>query len=398
MTSKANHYDVVIVGAGPAGSSCATILAEHGVRVLLLDKEKFPREKICGDCINPKCWPLLELLGPGEQLRQINPRMISEIRITNATGIFIHHSLKTNSLHPFFSIKRSDFDATLLKRARDAGGEVLEETTVKRVHWTNRWEVSLQQRAGEQNVVTCDYLVGADGRNSLVARKMSDFASRRPPRFVFATPAKNLRGLSSERSRTSLKDNRVGVQWHTAHQPNIGSAVEMFLFDSGYGGVVNTNGNRANIALVTRPEVAQLAKKDFSLFLQKTFCRNPRVRNGFESLEPIDEIRTTSPINPAIYYSNHPNAFLIGDAHRTVEPFTGEGVFFALQDGIQVAYQIISRFDPELCLPRHPIRSRFWVNQVYSRALRHTQLASKLIAFGAHMPFFLPYTFRPIFS
>src|SRR3977135_1135260 len=61
--------DVAIVGGGPAGSACAAFCAAAGLRTLILEREKFPREKVCGDCINPACWPVLEKLELAEQIR-----------------------------------------------------------------------------------------------------------------------------------------------------------------------------------------------------------------------------------------------------------------------------------------------------------------------------------------
>src|SRR3981081_2483251 len=61
--------DVAIVGGGPAGSTCAAFCAGAGLRTLVLEREKFPREKVCGDCINPACWPGLEKLERAEKIR-----------------------------------------------------------------------------------------------------------------------------------------------------------------------------------------------------------------------------------------------------------------------------------------------------------------------------------------
>src|SRR5260370_38285327 len=61
--------DVAIVGGGPAGSTCAAFCAAAGLRTLVLEREKFPREKVCGDCINPACWPVLEKLELAEPIR-----------------------------------------------------------------------------------------------------------------------------------------------------------------------------------------------------------------------------------------------------------------------------------------------------------------------------------------
>src|SRR5436189_5598630 len=61
-------FDVAIVGAGPAGSACAAFCALAGLRPLLLERETFPREKVCGDCLNPAAWPILERLNLTERV------------------------------------------------------------------------------------------------------------------------------------------------------------------------------------------------------------------------------------------------------------------------------------------------------------------------------------------
>ena len=62
-------FDVAIVGSGPAGSSCAAFCAKAGLRALLLEREIFPREKVCGDCLNPACWPILRRLQLTERVQ-----------------------------------------------------------------------------------------------------------------------------------------------------------------------------------------------------------------------------------------------------------------------------------------------------------------------------------------
>ena len=64
-------FDVAIVGGGPAGASCASFCARAGLRVVVLEREIFPREKVCGDCLNPACWGILRRLGLAERVRAL---------------------------------------------------------------------------------------------------------------------------------------------------------------------------------------------------------------------------------------------------------------------------------------------------------------------------------------
>src|SRR5207248_9373314 len=67
--TEMQSFDVAIVGGGPAGSSCAAFCALSGLRTLVLEREKFPGEKVCGDCLNPSCWPVLDRLNLAQQVR-----------------------------------------------------------------------------------------------------------------------------------------------------------------------------------------------------------------------------------------------------------------------------------------------------------------------------------------
>jgi len=358
------HFDMIIVGGGPAGSACGILLAEAGLRVAICEKSSFPRDKICGECINPRNWTYFEILGIASDLRSLPLNKIETFRVTNSLGSTLMGEIPTSAQKPFFSIARSVLDSMLLKRADSSGATVLEKTPVREVYWKNGWNVEVETD-GSLKTLRSDVLIGADGRNSIVARKMSDFY-RRSDRV---------------RSQTSPLVDRVGVQWHTEYQKSIGATVEMFLFNMGYCGVVNLGDGLANVALVTTPELAQLAQTDFSHFLNKTIYSNRSARERLESLNPVNEILTAAPIKPTSHASSHPFAYLVGDARQTVEPFTGEGILFALQDAYSAARSIAEHYGI-LGLKATPSYSRFVANKLISPALRHPLVAQKLIRPG----------------
>src|SRR5467141_3005319 len=122
-------FDVAIVGGGPAGSSCAAFCAQAGLRTLVLEREIFPREKVCGDCLNPSCWPVLEGLELAEKVRDLPHSKLCSVAFIAIDGREVIVDL-SSGVDCEISVKRSLFDDLLLKRAREFGANVQEQTTV----------------------------------------------------------------------------------------------------------------------------------------------------------------------------------------------------------------------------------------------------------------------------
>src|SRR5437868_8818040 len=85
--------DVAIVGGGPAGSSCAAFCAAAGLRTIVLERAKFPREKVCGDCLNPACWPVLRRLQLFERVRALPHAELARVEFIAIGGARVHVDL-----------------------------------------------------------------------------------------------------------------------------------------------------------------------------------------------------------------------------------------------------------------------------------------------------------------
>ena len=79
-------FDVAVVGGGPAGSSCAAFCALAGLRTLVIEREKFPREKVCGDCLNPSCWAVLGHLGIAQRVRDLPHSKLDSVEFIAIDG------------------------------------------------------------------------------------------------------------------------------------------------------------------------------------------------------------------------------------------------------------------------------------------------------------------------
>ena len=333
---------MVIVGGGPAGSSCAAFCALAGLRTLVLDREKFPREKVCGDCLNPSCWRVLERLDVVQRVLDLPHSKLSSVEFIAIDG---HKAIVHLPSGPDceISVKRSLFDNLLLKRARNLGAQIREQTTVTGLNRNGDWEI--ETTLGQ--TFRARILIGADGRNSTVARLCN----------LLPRPLRE----------------RVALQAHVPLPRDFGNRVVLQFLREGYSGQAPVNETELNLCLVgTPPTISRLrewAKRQFQL--------------------PADQPwRTITPLTRSPISSIHESLFLIGDSARVVEPFTGEGIYYALRSGELVATAIakIFRGDNRQSTVRNfarayaeMYRGRLWINRLAHAAVVRPRLGSSFV-------------------
>lgn len=241
-------FDVAIVGGGPAGSSCAAFCALAGLRTLVLEREKFPREKVCGDCLNPSCWPVLERLSLAQRVRDLPHSKLASVEFIAIDGRKAIVDLPTGD-DCELSVKRSLFDDLLLRRARELRAHVREGSTVTALNCSHRPVARPGRDASRRRGYSGDWrietatgerffartLVGADGRNSTVAR---------------------LCNLLPRHAR-----ERVALQAHIPLPRNFGRRVVLQFLPEGYSGRAPVNETELNLCLVgTPPTISRLRR------------------------------------------------------------------------------------------------------------------------------------------
>ena len=342
--------DVAIVGGGPAGSSCAAFCAATGLRTVLLERENFPREKVCGDCVNPACWPVLERIGVADEICNSPRAPLNGVEFISISGQRLPIDFSPNE-RGMISMKRSLFDQILLTRARSLGAEVREEATVIAIDRTaaEHWKIDIVRETFLARVV-----VGADGRNSTVAR---------------------LRNLLPRPER-----ERVALQAHIPLPRDFGNRVVLQFLPEGYSGQAPVNDHELNLCLVgTPPTISPLrawAEREFKL--------------------PSDQPwRTITPLTRDPVPVAHENLFFVGDAARVVEPFTGEGIYYALQSGELAANAIVKiiRGKDQRSAGREfthahraMYRGRLWINQFARAAVLSPKIASAFLPVARFSP------------
>ena len=342
-------FDVAIVGGGPAGSSCAAFCAGAGLRTLVLEREQFPREKVCGDCLNPECWPVLRRLGIAERVRELPHGILDTVEFIAIGGRKIVVALPSGE-ESEIAIKRSLFDALLLARARELGVEVCEATTLTALTNSHDWRI---ETAGGKSFIA-RALVGADGRNSTVAR---------------------LCNLLPRPSR-----ERVALQAHIALPMDFGNRVVLQFLPEGYSGQAPVNREELNLCLVSKPPNMSALRR----WAEKRF-----------SLQRDHQWRTITPLTRATLTPARERLFLVGDAARVVEPFTGEGIYYALRSGELAAQALVKIIqgndsgDPGTeYAEAHAAMygGRLWVNQLSRAAVLAPRFASLFVHLARVQP------------
>jgi len=315
-----NHFDAVIIGAGPAGSSTAITLAGKGYSVALIDKKRFPREKLCGDFLNPVNWPMLRDLQVASAVLARPHEKIETFRFTSLSGAEVEIPLSVNGDKgsPGLGLRRIDLDQVLLERARSLGVTVLEGCKPRILERkTLGWRLKVDGSNGFEGL-DARVLIGADGRNSWVAYHL---------------------GLADP---LVMQGRSVGFQFRLECATRAGGKVEIHLFPGGYAGVVGVDGDTVTLGLAI--EKHRLCdRRPEELMLEFILPQNPWLKKITRSAQLL-EFRSTYPVYFPPRRAYDDGVLLVGDAAQVNEPVTGEGIYFAFKSGTLAAKTVDAAF------------------------------------------------------
>lgn len=173
-------YDVIIVGAGPAGSSAATFLSRQGVSCLLLDRAKFPREKVCGDGLTPQALYWLNQLGCLDEVFKQTSCYIPSTDLYINGKFVLTGKFPDNTPYPSFCtlLRREVLDHILVRHARKCGARFLDGHAVKRIEHTPEGVKVETVSNGQTQHFSGKILIGADGAGSRVSRFLGNTVTR----------------------------------------------------------------------------------------------------------------------------------------------------------------------------------------------------------------------------
>ena len=316
MISRANEslidlqrqWDAIVVGAGPAGALVARQLAQRGRQVLLVEKKRFPRAKVCGACINARALSALECAGLGDLTKCLGGEPLSEVEI------FADARRARVRLPRSVAVGRAEFDQALAREAV-ATGATFRDGVVAKVGPLNLTgetrEVVLTHGDELPTTFNARVVLAADGLPHSCLAHNAAFASEVVPG--------SLLGLG-----TTIPADDYTLET---------GVVRMVIGSTGYVGIVRLAGDRLNIAAAVETGSLRKAADPAGLvrdILQQSDVRVPQDLDAAEWQGTGALTRTTRNVAA-------PRLFLLGDATGYVEPFTGEGIAWALCSALRAA-------------------------------------------------------------
>lgn len=277
-------FDLIVAGAGPAGSACAIVAARAGVKVLVLEKDSFPRHKVCGEFVSPESLHLLEWLLGGKHF-QDRPEI-------NRARIFSERTTISLPIAPSArSIPRFDLDAALLDAAQQAGAQTRERTTILGIDQGPVFTIKTTE-----GTFTARAAVNASGRWS----QLTQYAAAK-------------------------EDKKwIGLKGHF-YEANPSLSVDLYFFTGGYCGVQPVSANVVNACAMVRADAARS--------LQEVFSRQRDLWQRSRDWDPAFATVTTSSLYFRPPQTQANGMLLAGDAAAFIDPFAGDGISLALHTG-----------------------------------------------------------------
>lgn len=296
--------DAIVVGAGPAGSIAALMMARTGARVLIVDRATFPRDKLCGDTINPGAVRFLREVGLDVESGPLaGAARLAGMRLTGpSTRVDCRYPEPASGI----AIRRRDFDLWLLESAVRAGARFEPGAVVRRLltdDTTHVRGVALGRSGTTAEVRTPALIViGADGRRSTVARHADLHVPARVRRWAFGAYATGVAGMS-----------------------DLG---EMHVRPGAYCGLAPLGDGVVNVCVVTTPTPGTPTAVDV---IRRVVARDPDLAARLASARFEGPGQMLGPLAADVRAVGVPGLLLAGDAAGFVDPMTGDGIHLAMQ-------------------------------------------------------------------
>ena len=324
-------YDAVIVGGGPSGATSATLLAQAGWRVAVVEKAQFPRRKVCGEFISGTTWPLLRQLGVATPLLEIAGPVVRRV------GLYAHNAMITAPLpSPAPSgadggraLGREHLDTLLLRRAAAAGAVVWQPCALAAfVACDGGYQCTIvDKRTRQYHALHSRLIIAAHGSWESGAMPTQDL--RRTPR------ASELFGFKA--------------RFHNSVLPL--GLMPLLAFRGGYGGMVHTDGGRVSLSCCVRRDQLERCRQQRPhltagaavLAHIESSCKGVALALSSATLDGA--WLSSGPLRTGIRSFGGDGIFAVGNAAAEAHPIVAEGISMAIQSAALLCGQLIARLE-----------------------------------------------------
>ena len=343
------RFDAIVIGAGPAGSSAAILLATAGWQVAVVEKQAFPRRKVCGECIAASNLPLLEALGIGADFSaQAGPELKRVAVMHGTRSVCADLPPADDVRHPWGrALGRETLDTLLLARAKAAGATVLQPWSVQK----------LSGAAGNHH---CTVREEAGGRPQILHAPVAILAHGSweplPEERAAQRQARSGSDLLAFKANFSASRLAAGL-------------LPVLAFDGGYGGMVLGDGGLLTLACCIRADRLEALRHaapgrpagEVVEEMLKRQCQG--VAEALEGAVRCGHWLASGPLHPGVRLRDDDEVFRIGNAAGEAHPIIGEGMSMALQSAWLLCSHLESarpqRRADALALWQHEARKRY---------------------------------------
>ena len=330
MTKPTSDYDVVVAGGGPAGATAATILARHGRRVLVVERETFPRYHV-GESLIPYTWFPLERLGVIERLKaSANPKKYS-VQFVSVEGKvsqpFYFFQTIEHECAQTWQVLRSEFDAMLLDNAREKGVEVRQGVAARDLIMEDGRAVGLVVDPGSdrREAIRARAVVDATGRDTLLAGRLG--WKKRDPEL-----------------------NKIAIWSYFAgavRDPGVneGATTVAYVPEKGWFWYIPLPDDVVSVGIVAEPGYLYRETRDPQAILDREIAASPWIHEHVAPARQAAPVRVTGEFSYRADHAGGDGFCLVGDAFSFLDPIFSSGVFLALVGGELAADAIHAALD-----------------------------------------------------
>jgi len=351
-TAALLETDVLVVGGGPGGTSAANILAEHGHKVVLLEKARHPRFHI-GESLLPANLPLFERLGVLQQIDAIGMQKWGAEFVSPWHGHAetFNFDEAWNKAQPFaYQVRRSQFDEILIRRAAEKGAQVIEGCRVKKVEFLPearrdgfRARVHAQHEDGSSQCWVTRFLVDASGRDTLLGNQLGvKHRNRKHNSAALYAHFKN-----AKRYPEAKRAGNISIYW----------------FEHGWLWFIPLADGATSVGAVVWPYYMKTRRGSVRDFFLATIALCPPLAARLADAELVLDVEATGNYSYSCDRSYGPGFLLVGDAYAFIDPMFSSGVYLAMVSGVAAADAV------NTCLTQ-PARGDAALRQ-FDRLMRH---------------------------